>query len=271
MVLGYWSLCSSDRRLELAHFDCQQKRSNSCPNPEGDSMMSSNLVELVNPVSALLAGLATSFHCAGMCGPISCAIISPGRQASNARSLGPILGYHSGRLFSYTVCGALAGSMGSRIIDALGGVPTLIVPWAFALFFVALLFNFDRHLSKLPGFARFSRAILSRAYATSGHWRGLALGLATPFLPCGALYTFFWVAALSGSAGQGSFLLLLFGLSSSFALIGLQFGFGFLNTRYNPKVLTNWRRGLALIAITLLVSRSFLDVDMISVISAMCH
>ncbi len=226
----------------------------------------------MNPLSALVAGFITSFHCAGMCGPISCSFIS-GRDGGGNKLAAALGSYHLARLFSYSLLGALAGSIGARLIDWLGAAPARIMPWAFILFFIILLLDTDRFFAKLPGLARLNRSVMTRAYATSGQWRGFALGLATPFLPCGPLYTFFWVAALSGSAWQGMQILALFGIASSVALVAAQFGWGFFSNRYSSGVLLNWRRGIALMAIVLLLGRSFMDVDLTSVVASdgICH
>ena len=61
--------------------------------------------------AAFLAGLVTSVHCVGMCGPLSCSwAVSAKPGASNfLRDTGL---YHAGRLVSYALVGALAGMIG---------------------------------------------------------------------------------------------------------------------------------------------------------------
>ena len=55
---------------------------------------------------------------------------------------------------------------------------------------------------------------MRKAYQINGGVRGLGLGLATPFIPCGPLYLIIWVAAISGSALSGGTMLAMFGLGT---------------------------------------------------------
>ena len=69
-----------------------------------------------NGATAFIAGLVTSVHCVAMCGPLSCAF-SPTKQ-SDAPVYVVLTGYHLGKLFAYTVIGALAGIFGSVVVNA---------------------------------------------------------------------------------------------------------------------------------------------------------
>ena len=40
--------------------------------------MSGELAGITGPGTALIAGLVTSLHCAGMCGPLACALMPAG-------------------------------------------------------------------------------------------------------------------------------------------------------------------------------------------------
>ena len=70
----------------------------------------------------------------------------------------------------------------------------------------------------------FSKLIHSRTYISF-----YGLGVLNGFLPCGLVYFFLASAAASGSALWGAVIMLIFGLSTVPALLGLGFMVGFLH------------------------------------------
>ena len=84
-------------------------------------------MEGINYLSAFLIGLAGGVHCIGMCGGIVAALrmVSP----KDANPLPYTLAYNLGRIFSYTVAGALTGAIGhmaSEFIPLANYVLTLL-------------------------------------------------------------------------------------------------------------------------------------------------
>src|SRR3954467_11374619 len=63
-----------------------------------------------SPAAAFVAGLVTSLHCAGMCGPLACSLAPV--QATPADSAVISSVYHVARLAGYGVLGGLAGGLG---------------------------------------------------------------------------------------------------------------------------------------------------------------
>ena len=64
-------------------------------------------------LSGFILGIAGSFHCVGMCGPIVLSLPS-----GNPRSISFVIGrvlYNSGRILTYTFLGTLFGLLGNRI------------------------------------------------------------------------------------------------------------------------------------------------------------
>ncbi|HRI82324.1 MAG TPA: sulfite exporter TauE/SafE family protein, partial [Opitutaceae bacterium] len=61
-----------------------------------------------SPAAAFVAGLVTSLHCAGMCGPLACALLpmrgAPGQPAADAATVSSA--YQLSRLAGYTALGA---------------------------------------------------------------------------------------------------------------------------------------------------------------------
>ena len=68
-------------------------------------------------ISGLVFGFVTSFHCAGMCGPIAIALPLHGNTKLE-KAFGGVL-YNLGRTFTYILLGAAFGMLGQGI-GALG-------------------------------------------------------------------------------------------------------------------------------------------------------
>jgi len=188
--------------------------------------LDTNLIALLNPAAALMAGLLTSLHCVGMCTPLACLLLNPKGEGERTSNVLPYALYHLGRLFSYMVIGALAGLLGARLVEWAGQTPSRILPWVMAAFFGLMVFGLDKRLFRHASQGVVGRSIMKRVFNLRGESRAIGLGLATPMLPCGPLYLFFWVAAASGSALAGSIALGAFGLGTVPAMAASFFGWG---------------------------------------------
>ena len=69
--------------------------------------MTGELAAITGPGTALVAGLITSLHCAGMCGPLACVLMPVRGDRADAHTVSTV--YHLTRLASYTLLGALVG------------------------------------------------------------------------------------------------------------------------------------------------------------------
>ncbi|MBC2604604.1 sulfite exporter TauE/SafE family protein [Pelagicoccus albus] len=223
-----------------------------------------NLYALLNPVAAFLAGALVSLHCVGMCGPLSCALI--GRQQGSSVFVSHGV-YHLGRFVSYTLLGALAGTLGSQLVSWVGENPARYAPWALGLFFVALALNLDGLITKWQARTGVGRGLVQRAYRLSGNARGLSLGLLTPLIPCGPLYLMLWATTLTGSAAQGALVMFAFATGTAPLMLLAQSGWSWLSVRMDARKLAYLRRGLALVAVGLLCLRAFVGTDAESLVS----
>ncbi|MEM6916137.1 MAG: sulfite exporter TauE/SafE family protein, partial [Verrucomicrobiota bacterium] len=97
-----------------------------------------------------IAGLATSLHCAGMCGLLTCGLGIAGRGPALA-SVGI---YHTCRLLGYAIAGAIFGFLGSVLgFDlSLAGIPWL--PVLLIVFLIAIFFGLDKRLGAIPGLGK---------------------------------------------------------------------------------------------------------------------
>lgn len=86
-------------------------------------------------VSALLLGLAGSFHCIGMCGPIAMALPLD-RRSTGSQILG-LFAYNFGRIITYTLLGFIFGFIGFslqvyrvfQVLSILFGVILIVLAW----------------------------------------------------------------------------------------------------------------------------------------------
>lgn len=210
--------------------------------------------EVINtPLAAFTAGLITSIHCSGMCGPLTCAFF--GAKPGTPREMQIATGiYHLSRLFTYTLIGGLLGALGHSAAKTLfASGPSQWLPWAFALLFILIAFRFDRFIPTFGGFSKFFHQI---KFNTMSRFRMSAiLGLATPFLPCAPLYAVFAVVLFAGSFLKGAELMTFFALGTMPLYWVLQLQYFKVQRRFSPTTLQWARQGLALISALLLVAR----------------
>ncbi|MBA3848973.1 MAG: sulfite exporter TauE/SafE family protein [Opitutus sp.] len=205
------------------------------------------------PGTAFLAGLVTSLHCAGMCGPLACAVMPSARDRADAQTVSTV--YHVSRLASYGLLGALAGGVGYLPLSWINQDALRYLPWLLVLFFLAVAVRFDQRLPRLPLLGRAYGAVAGRVRGGSKLAAATALGAATPLLPCGPLYFLVSLALLSGSAARGAETLLAFGLGTVPLLWLAQTNFHWLRARLGPLRLSRLQTALALAIAAILAWR----------------
>jgi len=211
------------------------------------------MIATIGPLAALVAGLVTSLHCAGMCGPLACAACV---KKNGTGSLGAAAAYHGCRMLSYAVVGLLAGLIGRVVSDVLLGGATRWVTWAFVVFFVLVATGLDKRM-RFPPAGQWMSGCLG---STGGvYLRAALLGSLTPFIPCGPLYFVVAAAALSGSALSGAVVLLAFAAGTVPLMLVLQSQYFRVGSRWSPATLDVIRRSLAVVSIVLLVYRGTAD------------
>lgn len=202
-----------------------------------------------SPIAAFVAGLITSLHCAGMCGPLACALMpvrgGPGQRVSDPQVVSTV--YHLSRLTGYAALGALAGGLGQAPLTWVSHSALRWLPWLLVFFFVALAFRWDRFLPKIPALGRVTWKLQGWMRHRSRTEAAAALGLATPLLPCGPLYFIVALALLSGSALRGVETMLAFGLGTVPLLWLAQTQFHWVRQKLSPLWLNRTRIALALV------------------------
>lgn len=199
--------------------------------------------------AAFLAGMVTSVHCVGMCGPLSCSWALSAKKPGDSTSFLTATGaYHAARLLSYGVLGALAGFVGMMPLKWLGGTAIQALPWMLVLAFALFALGLDRWIPKPATLAVPLRRFQTKAFKSSGAWRAGFLGLATPMLPCGPLYLMFLLAMANGSAAKGAEFAVSFGLGTLPLLWVAQTQLHRLTGKLTPLTMKRVQRGLAFTA-----------------------
>lgn len=200
---------------------------------------------------SFLFGLANSVHCACMCGPL--ALSFEGGTG--------LLSYHGGRALSYGALGVVLGSTGALFgSDGLGS-SSAWVAFVLAAGLIVLATVGERGAIALPGVGALLRGLLRRGRALPRFWRGGLLGLATPLLPCGLLWSACAGAAVAGSAVGGGSVMVGFALGSVPLLLLAQTQAGRLLRTLGPAKLLWLQRSAMLLAAGVLVWRGVLHLQ----------
>jgi sulfite exporter TauE/SafE len=201
----------------------------------------------MNLLPILIAGLAGSVHCAGMCGGIVSAFSVGGPSAAPARArvipiarmgtggtaamtwagantgaLGHVLAYNSGRIGSYMLAGAIAGGIAGSVASlAQMASAQLIAYWLANLMLVAMgLYLMDawRGLARVEALGgilwRRVQPLVKPLVPMDTPLKALALGGLWGWVPCGMVYSMLLTAMLSGSALDGALIMGAFGLGT---------------------------------------------------------
>ena len=202
---------------------------------------------------ALLAGVATSLHCAGMCGPLACGIGTFAR--SEGERLAAASAYHAGRLTSYSVLGGVCGALGREPLGWFFRSPAVLLPWAMVLALLLLATGLEKKIPRPAFLTRLAVRMRFRAQKMPVVAGGALTGLLTPFLPCGPLYAMLLALLTAGSAARGAEIAFAFGIGTVPLLWVAQHGLHRLGQRLSPAALQGIQRGLALVAALVLVFR----------------
>lgn len=208
---------------------------------------------------AFLAGIITSPHCVGMCGPLFCAMIplrNENRPSSGISIEGSQIAYHSGRVISYCLLGWLAGSLSLRLIEWFKWDFSVYFPWILIGFLLIFALGMDRWLPKgIPGFSRRLSGMMKLLRKLPSWIPFFGVGLFSPLLPCAPLYMVLWVALVSGSPLFGMQIMLGFSLGTIPLLWLAQSQFLKYRAKWASRYVRWVQRGLAAVAALILAIR----------------
>ncbi len=197
-------------------------------------------------LESFVFGAANSVHCACMCGPLAVAL------HANATSA---LCYHGGRTAAYGAVGVALGAVGTAVGTDQLGQPTAWVSLVLALGLVVLALVGERGAIAIPWLGGALQSVLRRGRGLPPAARATLLGVATPLLPCGLLWSAFTGAAVAGSPLGGGAVMTGFALGSLPLLFLAQTQAGRLTRRFGPAGLQWIQRSAMLLAAGVLVWR----------------
>lgn len=139
-------------------------------------------------IFGFLIGLASNFHCIGMCGPLAFAM--PIDRSSTLKSVLGVLKYNLGRIFSYSFLGMLVGMFGMSIqlfstmqwLSILCGFIILLMAWSSQVENWSFLGKWTKLMSS------FVQSIFVKTKELPLAYRSFSFGLANGLLPCGLVY-----------------------------------------------------------------------------------
>jgi sulfite exporter TauE/SafE len=168
--------------------------------------------------AVFLVGLLGAGHCAGMCGGIVGALSAqPGGGQVRLH-----LAYSTGRIASYFLAGAIAGSVGGLGLMFSDVLPVQLVLYVLANVMLLILGLYLAGLSPLAAHFEAAGRSLWRRIQPLGQGlipantfpRALAVGALWGWIPCGLVYGVLATALLSGTAERGALIMLAFGLGT---------------------------------------------------------
>jgi hypothetical protein len=182
--------------------------------------------------SALILGLFSTVHCVGMCGGImgALALSLPPEVRAHRPRLALFLGaYNLGRLASYTLAGALLGSLGQELygwVSPRWGY--LLLQGSAALLLIATGLYLAGWFPRLAVIERIGlplwrrlEPVGRRLIPVRSPWQAVAYGVIWGWLPCGLVYTALLFTVVSGDGSQGALFMLAFGLGTLPAVTGI--------------------------------------------------
>lgn len=194
---------------------------------------------LTTIVTVLIASLAGSLHCAGMCGPVVVMATSLDQQYVNPSHVA--LAYHGGRLLIYTLLGLIAGSIGmalnvsasyagfQQVAAYIAGITMIL----FGIIAILRICGYQLHHLRVPGFLNRTISKLQRyAFQVPPVTRALLLGLLTALLPCGWLWIFLIAAAGSGHPLMGALIMFTFCLGTMPILLAVGMSIQSITNRF---------------------------------------
>ena len=181
---------------------------------------------------ALFTGLASSFHCIGMCGPI--ALAWPVGGLNKQQSIVAKVLYNLGRVLTYSSLGFIFGLLGKQFyiiglqqnLSILIGIFILIMLLPRRLFTTHFNYKITHFISKT------SRNFWENKTAKSFFTLGILNGL----LPCGMVYIALAGAASMASGIGGATFMAIFGIATMPVMLSINFLPSLLSLKSRQKI-----------------------------------
>ena len=211
-------------------------------------------MDTVNILAIISIAFLGSFgHCIGMCGGIVLAYssikIEP-QSSKVSKSIAHLL-YSFGRVFTYTILGAIFGALGGVVTfsNTANGVLLIFAGIMMILAGLSLMGKIkfltviEHTFSSSQTYKNAFKSILN----SKSNYSFFVLGMLNGLLPCGFVYFFAITAAATASVFYGALVMFIFGVSTSPAMFGL----GFLSSMASATSFRNMMMSLSSVAVIL--------------------
>ncbi len=195
----------------------------------------------------LTVGLITGFHCVGMCGGFVLSYTQAALESGRSPYLAHFF-YGLGKTLSYTLFGALCGSLGALVsfTPFIRGMTAIIAGLfliGFGLSMLGVIAWFRRLMIRQPKILEKTLAPVRRQTR-----HPFLIGFFTGFMfACGPLQAMYMMAAGSADPWEGAKIMFLFGIGTLPALLG----FGLFASFLSARVMRNFFRLSGVLVITL--------------------
>lgn len=188
-------------------------------------------------LTGLTFGFFGSFHCIGMCGPIALSL--PRKSTVYLRFVFSRVIYNTGRVFTYTVLGAVIGLF-SKMISISGYQQWLSITVG-TILLLALgwqkLRDLFQKIESLPTKLIGSATNRLKALFNNNSLGSLFLiGILNGFLPCGFVYMALATALTFGAVENSMLFMAGFGIGTIPAMLGISLAGSFISTTFRRKL-----------------------------------
>ncbi len=211
-------------------------------------MDSINLLTIIS-----IAFLGSFGHCIGMCGGIVLAYstikIEPA-SSKVSKTVAHLL-YNFGRVFTYTILGAMFGALGGVVVFSNTANAALLIIAGVAMILAGLSLmgkiKFLTIIEHSISSSNFYKRSFQKILHSKSNVSFFILGMLNGLLPCGFVYFFAITAASTASPFYGALVMFIFGVST----IPAMFSLGFLSSLASAANFRNMMMSLSSVAVIL--------------------
>lgn len=195
-------------------------------------------MEITLIISAIGLGFASGFHCIGMCGPIAISMGLTKNQKANFYLQN--LTYQFGRIFTYSLLGAVLGIIGQSFEFA--GFQSYLSILVGVLLVTMAVFSFGGKdfASRIPMISKALLKVkinLGKILQKPDYKSRFTTGILNGLLPCGMVYMALTASLAAGGIWQSSFFMFLFGIGTLPFMFAVVFIGNFLTATLRVKIL----------------------------------
>lgn len=213
-------------------------------------------------IGSFILGLAGSFHCIGMCGPIALAL--PLNRRSSGTMLLGILAANLGRIITYMLLGFVIGTIGYsiqlfrifQVLSVLFGLGLILIAWR--------KHWLKRIELRTPGLQNWISKKMSLLLRQKGTSKLFGIGLLNGLLPCGMIFLALANALLAANPIGSAAAMAAFGLGTLPALLGVGFFAQRINQAFRTKLTTAFPYILSVIGLMIILRGANLGIPVLS-------